>query len=262
VTVEFIPGSQPARRHPTPLVDPVHKIVLFWMHRCGSTTGQLWFFQAAGWKHRMAGKGASQIMPDWLAEHADVYRDLAPYYNDPSYLKIAVIRSPLTRAVSSFSVVTDSISGSQWRALSRSLTSPDPERRLTFLEFLEFLESTELSTANYHWRLQTAQDWYDLKLPGIEFVRMESLQEDLDRMCGLLGRPRIPMKQSSATTKVGEDLSGVDVASLTRAELARVFGRDRRGVIKFPDYSYFLTKDAVARLTRLYARDMTALGYS
>jgi hypothetical protein len=262
VTLELIPGSQPARKNPTPLVDPVHKIILFWMHRCGSTTGQLWFFQAAGWTARMAGKGASQIYPEWMAEHEALYRDLAPYYADPSFLKIAVVRNPLTRAVSSYSVVTDSISGSQWRAVSRSVKEPDPERRMTFVEFLDFLESTDLAAGNYHWRLQTAADWYDQNLPGIEFVRVESLQEDLDRMCKLLGRPRIPMKISSATTKVGEDLSGVDVTQLTRAELGRVFGRDRRGVIRFPDYSYFLTKDVAERLKRLYGRDMEALGYT
>jgi hypothetical protein len=230
--------------------------------RCGSTRGQLWFFQAAGWKDRMAGKGASQIAPLWYAEHTEVYEDLRPYYEDPSFLKIAVVRNPLTRAVSSYSVVTDSISGSQWRAASQSLKEPDPERRLTFVEFIDFLESIDLATGNYHWRLQTAQDWYDMKLPDVQFVRMESLQEDLDRMCKLLGQPRIPMKRSSATTKVPEDLSGVDVASLTRAELGRVFGRDRRGVIQFPDYGYFLTKETSERLKRLYARDMDVLGYS
>lgn len=261
MTLDLIPGKQPARRNPTPLVDPVNKLILFWMHRCGSTTSQLWFFQAAGWADRMAGKGASHLFPEWLEAHADVYRDLAPYYDDPSFLKVAVVRNPLTRAVSAFSVVTDSISGSQWRAVSRSVKEPDPERRMTFLEFVEFLESVDLAAANYHWRLQTAQDWFDRKLP-VEFVRVETLQDDLDRICKLMGRPKIHMKISSATTKVGEDLSGVDVAALHRGELGRIFGRDRRGVIRFPDYSYFLTQDATERLARIYARDAEALGYS
>jgi hypothetical protein len=261
VTVEFIPASQPVRSNPVPLIDPVHKIILFWMHRCGSTTAQLWFFQAAGWKDRMAGKGASQIYPEWMAAHEDVYRDVNPYYSDPSFLKIAVVRNPLVRAVSSYSVVTDSVSGSQWRAVSKSVPAPDAERRLTFHEFIDFLESTDLATGNYHWRMQTATDWHDRGMKDVQFARVETLQADLDRMCGLLGRPRIPMKISSATTKVSEDLSGVDVASLKRDELGRIFGRDRRGVIRFPDYSYFLTKDASDRLSRLYARDAEVLGY-
>jgi hypothetical protein len=262
VTVALIPGAQPVRRNPTPLIDPVNKIILFWMHRCGSTTAQLWFFEAAGWKDRMAGKGASQIFPEWLEAHEDVYRDVTRYYDDPSFLKVAVVRNPLTRAVSSFSVVTDSVSGSQWRALSRSLEEPDPDRRISFLEFIDFLETTDLATGNYHWRLQTAQDWHDRDMKDVRFVRVENFQTDLDAMCKLLERPRIPMKISSATTKVGEDLSGIDVAKLRRDELARVFGRDRRGVIRFPDYSYFLTKDTSERLARAYARDMTVLGYS
>lgn len=210
----------------------------------------------------MAGRGASQIMPEWLAAHEEVYKDLNRYYQDPSFLKIAIVRNPLMRAVSSFSVVTDSISGSQWRAVARSIAEPDPDRRLTFNEFIDFLETEELTTANYHWRLQTAQDWYDRALPGVQLVRVETLQDDLNRMCGLLGQKPIPMKQSSATTKVREDLTGIDVAALTRAEFARLFGRDRRGVIQFPDYSQFLTAETVARLTKLYGRDMTTLGYN
>jgi hypothetical protein len=261
VSVEFIPGRQPPRRNPTPLVDPVRKMILFWMHRCGSTTGQLWFFQAAGWSKRTVGMGASQIFPVWLAEHEEVYADLSRYYNDPSFLKMAVVRNPLTRAVSTFSVVTDSISGSQWRAVSRSVAEPDPERRLTFLEFVDFLEASDLATANYHWRLQTAQDCFDLGLPDIQLVRVESLQQDLDRMCGLMGIPRIQMKISSATTKSGEPFSG-DVTRLTRDELARTFGRDKRGVIRFPDYAHFLTPEALERLSRAYARDIEALGYA
>lgn len=262
MSVAFIEGSQPKRRNPQPLIDPVHKIILFWMHRCGSTTAQLWFFQAAGWKERMIGRGASQIMPEWLAEHEHVYSDLDRYYRDPSFLKIAVVRNPLHRAVSTFSVVTDSLSGSQWRAVSRSIADPDPERRLTFHEFIDFLENDNLATANYHWRLQTAQDWYDLALPGVQLVRVEALQDDLDRMCDLLDQPRIKMKQSSATTKVHDELRDVDVASLTRADFLRMFGRDRRGVIQFPDYSLFLAPQTVDRLSRLYEPDMRAFGYS
>jgi hypothetical protein len=232
------------------------------MHRCGSTTGQLWFFNAAGWKDRMAGKGASQLTPEWMEAHADVYRDLEPYYADPSFLKIAVVRNPLERAVSAFSVITDSISGSQWRAVSRSIAEPDAERRLTFREFLDFLELGDLAASNYHWRLQTAQDWYDRKLSGMQFVRVESLQADLDRMCGLMGQRPITMKISSATTKVGEDVSRTDVTAMNRVELAKAFGRDKRGVIRFPHYSYFLTPEAKERLARLYARDIDVLGYS
>jgi hypothetical protein len=201
MTVEFIADGQPRRRPPEPLVDPVNKIILFWMHRCGSTAGQLWFFQAAGWAERMKGKGASELAPEWRDKHQEVYRDLMPYYRDPSFLKIAVIRNPLSRAVSAFSVVTDTKSGAQWRAVSRSISYPDADTRLTFNEFLDFLEAVDLTAANYHWRMQTASDWFDLDLPDIEFVRLESLQADLNGMCEKLGKPAINMKVSSASRR-------------------------------------------------------------
>jgi hypothetical protein len=258
--IEFIPSAQPKRRAPSPLVSVEKKLILFWMHRCGSTASQLWFFRAALGR-RMKGKGASELAKTWYAEHEELYRDLRAFYADPSFLKIAVIRNPFSRAVSAFSVVTDTISGSQWRAVSRSIRNPDPDRRLTFLEFVEFLEQTDLATANYHWRLQTAQDWYDLGLADIQFVRLESLQADLDRMSGRLGMAAETIRRASATSRVETDLSGIDVKALTRAEMARIFGRDHRGVIRFPDYSHFLDDSVRARLKKLYARDFAVLDY-
>ena len=256
--IEFIPGAQPKRPSPVPLVDVANKTILFWMHRCGSTTAQLWFFEMAGWKSRMAGKGASHLSPLWYEEHAEIYRDLAPYYDDPSVLKIAA----LSRVVSAYSVVTDSRSGAQWRGVARSIRKADSEKRLTFSEFLDFLEQTNICEANYHWRMQTAADWYDLKLPGVSFVKLESMQPDLDRLAARLGKRPISMKRSSATTKIDKDIRNVDVTNLNRLEFERIFGRDRRGVIRFPDYRHFLNAETIARIGKIYARDFEILNYS
>jgi hypothetical protein len=261
MTVEFLPNAQPKRRNPEPLVDPANRMMLFWMHRCGSTTAQLWFFAIAGWKDRMAGKGASHLSPLWYEEHADIYRDLTPYYDDPAYMKIAAVRDPLSRVVSAYSVVTDTISGAQWRAVSRSIKNPDPETRLTFNEFLDFLECNDVYRANYHWRAQTASDWYDEKLAGVQLVKLENLQEGLDRFAVRLGQRPVSMKRSSATTKIERDISKIDVTNLNRKQFAEIFGRDRRGVIQFPDYKHFLNAETKARIAKIYARDFEVLDY-
>jgi hypothetical protein len=259
--MEFLPNTQPKRRPPEPLVDPVNKLMLFWMHRCGSTTGQLWFFETVGWGDRIKGKGASGLTPEWLEQHADVYKDLTPYYNDPSFLKVVVVRNPLSRTVSAFSVVTDTKSGAQWRAVARSLKEPDAENRLTFPEFLDFLESHDLAAANYHWRIQTASHWHELALPNVHVARLESLQADLGRISEMLGKPPIAMKKSSATTKVEADLSKIDVNGLRRPDFDRIFGKDRRGIIQFPDYRHFINASTAARIAKLYAQDFQVLGY-
>jgi hypothetical protein len=261
MTIELIPNAQPKRRGPEPLVDPRNKMMLFWMHRCGSTTAQLWFFEMAGWKDRMAGKGASHLSPLWYGEHADLYRDLAPYYDNPAFLKIATVRDPYSRVVSTYSVVTDSRSGAQWRGVSRSIKNPDAEKRLTFNEFLDFLEQNDVRKANYHWRMQTASDWYEQKLPGVILAKLESLKADLDRLSVRLGRKPISMKRSSATTKTERDTGKLDVTNMNRLELANVFGRDRRGVIQFPDYRHFLNAETKARIAKIYARDFEVLNY-
>lgn len=259
--VRFIPGRQPRRGAPKPLVDPVNKLIVFWMHRCGSTTAQLWFFGVCGWEKRMKGLGASALAPQWYEEHKETYENLAACYRDPSFLKVAVVRDPLARAVSAYSVVTDTKTGSQWRAVARSVEAPDDERRLSFDEFLDFLETEDLAAANYHWRLQTAQDWYDLALPDIEFARVESLQADLDRLCRRMDKKPVTMRMNSAQTKIDDRLGDVEVSALVRSDFARLFGHDRRGVIRFPNFSRFLNARTVARIAKLYARDFQVLGY-
>ncbi len=260
-STQFLFGKQPKRSAPKPLLDPLNKIILFWMHRCGSTTGQLWFFHVAGWEKRMKGKGASQLSPEWYEEHAEAYEHLAEYYRDPAFTKIAVVRNPLERAVSAYTVVTDTKSGSQWRAASRSIAEPSDERRISFNEFLDFLETEDLATANYHWRLQTAQDCFDLNLPDVQLARVESLQADLDRLCRRMGKKPVAMRMNSAQTKVEEAPRDLDVTSLVRSDFLKLFGVDKRGVIRFPHYTRFLDARTIPRLARLYARDFEMLGY-
>lgn len=275
--IRLIPGAQLQYPAPKPLVDPKNKLILFWSHRCGSTSAQRWFFELAGWKHRMPrlaarlffrmtgnpqrarGLGVGELAQLWYAAHDDIYADLNAVYRDPSYLKIAVVRHPLPRAVSAFSTVIGSKSGLQWQAVARSLLAPDNERRVSFREFVDFLEAIDLATANYHWRLQTAQDWP--QVDDVQLVRVEQLKPALDRMCLLLGRKPIRVWNHSAQTKLSMAVSDEQILSYTRADLARVFGFDRRGLIRLPPYASFLTDAVAARLCRVYASDFTRLGY-
>jgi hypothetical protein len=257
--VMLLPNSQPIHRPPRPLVDPDSRLILFWMHRCGSTTAQRWFFEIAGWGDRMRGVGTGELAALWYREHAQAYENLAAHYRDPSFLKVAVVRHPLSRAVSSFTVITDTKSGLQWRAVAASLTAPDDERRLTFLEFLDFLEAIDLATANYHWRLQSAQDWPELS--GTQLVRLESIQSGLNEICRKLGKRSVPLKINSAQTKRATGIARQEIVNFTRADFARAFGHDRRGIVRFPPYTKFLTTETVSRLTNLYERDFAVLKY-
>lgn len=262
MTVVFRADRQLSLPPPRPLVDPQSKLILFWMHRCGSTTGQRWFFEMAGWKDRMSGKGAGELSAMWHAEHPEAYKNLDELYRDPSFIKVAVVRHPLIRAVSAFTVITDTKSGAQWKAVANALETPDPERRLTFLEFLDFLERENLETANYHWRLQTAQDWHELSPHGVHLVQLETIKPGLDNICRLLGKKRVPLRINSAQSTCRTEIPQQDIVNFTRGDFARAFGYDRRGIIRFPEYSKFLTAEATQRLLSLYERDFARLGYA
>ncbi|MFL5236222.1 MAG: sulfotransferase family 2 domain-containing protein [Rhizomicrobium sp.] len=261
MSLAILPDRQPTHPPPRPLVDPKSRLILFWMHRCGSTTGQRWFFEIAGWKDRMAGKGAGELSAMWHAEHPDVYENLHEYYRDPSFIKVAIVRHPLLRAVSSFTVVTDSKSSAQWRAVAKSLPAPDEERRLTFLEFLDFLGSENLATANYHWRLQSAQEWHDIPVADIRLVPLESIQAGLDGICRMLGKQPQPLRINSAQSTRRVNIPPSDIVNFTRRDFARAFGYDKRGVIRFPEYAKFLTPRTIGSLAQLYERDFAELGY-
>ena len=259
-------SAAPVVRHiahppPRPLIDPRNKLILFWMHRCGSTTAQRWFFEIAGWKDRMPGRGAGELSSMWHAEHPEAYENLQEYYRDPLFIKLAVVRHPLVRAVSSFTVVTDTKSGAQWKAVAGSLEAPDHERRLTFLEFLDFLDSENLETANYHWRLQTAQQWHNFSIPDVRLVRLENIRAGLDNVSRMLGKRPLPLRINSAQSTCRTNISQSDIVNFTRKDFARAFGHDNRGIIRFPVYSKFLTPDTIQRLVRLYQRDFALLAY-
>jgi hypothetical protein len=261
MTAAFVGNHQPSHPPPRPLVDPRSRLILFWMHRCGSTTGQRWFFEIAGWTDRMQGRGAGELSSMWIAEHRSVYENLHAYYQDPSFIKVTIVRHPLFRAVSSFTVVTDTKSGAQWRAVAKSLRAPDDERRLTFLEFLDFLESENLATANYHWRLQTAQEWHDIPVPDTHIVRLESIKSGLDSVCRKLGKKPVPLRVNSAQSTCRTRIPQLDIVNFTRQDFAHAFGYDRRGITRFPEYSKFLTSETIQRLVRLYEPDFSRLGY-
>lgn len=262
MTLAFRADRQPSHPPPRPLVDLRNKLILFWMHRCGSTTGQRWFFEIVGWKDRMSGKGAAELSAMWHAEHREAYKNLDELYRDPSFVKMAVVRHPLIRAVSAFTVITDTKSGAQWRAVANTLEAADPKRRLTFLEFLDFLERQNLETANYHWRLQTAQDWHERSLPDVRVAPLETIKTSLDNICRLLGKEPVPVRINSAQSTCRTDISSSEIVNFTRNDFARAFGYDKRGVIRFPEYSKFLTTETTQRLIRLYERDFASLGYN
>jgi hypothetical protein len=261
MTAAMLPERHLVYPPPRPLVDPQSKLILFWMHRCGSTTAQRWFFEIAGWNDRMSGRGAGELSSMWHAEHPEVYENLQEYYRDPSFIKLAIVRHPLVRAVSSFTVVTDTKSGAQWKVVARSLEAPDHERRLTFLEFLDFLELENLETANYHWRLQSAQEWHDLRLPDVRLVRLENIQAGLDEVSRMVGKKPLTLRINSAQSICRTNLSQSDIINFTRKDFARAFGYDKRGIIRFPAHSKFLTSDTIQRLIGLYQRDFARLAY-
>jgi hypothetical protein len=261
MTVAFRTDRQPPLPPPRPLVDTHNKLILFWMHRCGSTTAQRWFFEIAGWKERMSGRGAGELSAMWHAEHAEAYENLQQLYRDRSFLKVAVVRHPLIRAVSAFTVVTDTKSGAQWKAVTSSLETPDPERRLSFLEFLDFLERENLEAANYHWRLQTAQDWQELPPADVQMVRLEAIQAGLDNVCRLLGKKHVPLRINSAQSTCRTEIPSAEIVNFTRKDFAGAFGFDKRGIVRFPEYSKFLSPETIQRLATLYDRDFAQLGY-
>lgn len=250
----------PLERTPThmPLVDPHHRFIIFWTPRCGSTTLLAWFFEAIGLASELRTQSAHALRSKWQAENPISSGDLQRMCLDPSVLKFVVCRNPFDRIVSSYYLVL-SHGSAQWNGILRKRPGLDPERRFSFRGFIDFLGSEDLDSCDLHWRRQSSQVWHRLAVPVTKFVRVESLEGDLEYMGQLCG-VRATVRRTSVTprTEIAAP-KGIDCMDLH--ELSSTLPRDDRGRICFPESSTFLSAFAVERIKTLYEADFASLGY-
>lgn len=124
------------------------------------------------------------------------------------YKKITFVRNPYSRVLSCYlhRILSDKKSASN-RVISRYTKGRDPFS-IDFSEFVSIICNQTSKEQESHWRVQSDDVFFD-KL-NFDFVgKVESLDEDLKKMCGLLncdflqGKDKSP-KKTSAKEKIRE----------------------------------------------------------
>ncbi len=279
--------------NPMPLVDPVHRFVLFTNAKCGGTTLKAWFFENLGFAtlHRRPATLVSAFGPAyaaahlrrgwWLARHAaragrrspgspehkERLRRFIGFYRGAycgpamadgraaGYRRICVTRHPGRRLVSAYldKFCTGAPRPAFVEDVLRAIGRDDP----SFRDLLGYLETVEEHACNPHWRRQT----YVLDGQRVEdFVRLEDMRAEMTRLADIVGGGHLPLLEGRLqATRGGESeaADGEDASALPSAEIAA----RRRAGGRFPPAASFLTPETSERIRRIYAADFARLGY-
>lgn len=274
---------------PVPMIDPVHRFVLFTNGKCGGTTLKTWFFAnldlaalerrpaaflaAFGpgyvWRHLRAGRkllprGARLRELDAVRRFTNFYRKAycAPRLaadGARGFYNFAVVRHPDDRAVSGF---VDKICGEDrdepWAR--EVVERAGKDGALSFNGFLDYLEFVDEGACDPHWRRQS-YIFGDRRMDA--FVRLEHLEEDFrkiarrvgDAHLGVFGDKRQVNRYDPALQAAAMAANAPDMPSTELIAWAAEHGA-------FPPKEAFLTPAVRARIRRIYARDFDVLPYA
>ena len=280
------------RLNPMPLVDPVHRFVLFTNAKCGGTTLKAWFFEnldfatlhwrpatlvgafgpayaaahlRRGW--RLA-RRAARAAPG-SSDHKEGLRVFVTFYRraycsaamaanpGADYRRICVTRHPARRLVSAYldKFCSDEARLPFMQDVLRAVGRDAP----SFRDFLGYLETVDERACNPHWRRQT----YVLDGQHIDdFVRIEALHAEMTRLADVVGARRLPLLQGRLqATRGAEGARASDVAEDASGLSSSEIAAHRRATGRFPPMASFLTPETSERIRRIYAADFDQLGY-
>lgn len=282
--------------NPMPLVDPVHRFVLFTNAKCGGTTLKAWFFENSdlatlhrrpatllrtyrpayaaahlrrGWRLAARTAEAGRRAPG-SSDYKDRLRSFVNFYRaaycaraladdrTTSYRRICVVRHPAERLVSAY---LDKFcrDADDREPFVREVIRTIGRDDPSFRDLLGYLETVDERACNPHWRRQTyILDGQDID----DFVRLEAMHAGMTRLADVVGARSLAMLQgrlqATRTPEVGQAAdAGEDASGLSTAEIAA----RRRAGGRFPPAASFLTPEASERIRRIYAADFARLPY-
>lgn len=286
----------PERLDPMPLVDPVHRFILFTNPKCGGTTLKAWFFYNLGladvhnrpahllWaygprffiRHLRHGRSLAHEVPRALGsstsseEYKAALRKFTHFYRSTfcsralrsrrstDYFRICVVRNPYDRIVSAYldKLCSEGRFGREAPYVQRMLGELG-RSELTFRQFLAYLRLVREEDCATHWRRQT----YLLEGQRIDaFVKLEALQDEMARHAVIVGSKHLPiLEKKLQTTCVRED-DGRPVQDMTDVPNLQI-AAERQASGYFPPRAGFLTPETRKQIQDIYALDFERLPY-
>ncbi len=281
-----------------PLVDPVHRFVLFTNAKAGGTTLKAWFFDNLDFPtlHRRPATLLSAYGPRYAAAHlrrgfpmaravarsrreapgSEEYkrrvRGFIDFYRSAycrsamqgagpagDYRRICVVRHPEQRVVSGYLDKFCTPRADGDLPLVKDVLRAMGRDDLSFWQFLDYLEAVDEDACNPHWRQQS----YILDGQRVDrFVRLEALHEEMSEVCDIVGAGHLPaLQRRLKATREGEGEARAEFsADLAHLPSAAIAAlRESEG--RFPPAASFLTPEACERIRKIYAADFSRLPY-
>ena len=284
------------RLNPMPMVDPVHRFILFTNPKCGGTTLKAWFFDNLGlgslhrrpahllWvygprffvRYWQYGRPLAVKVPcsSGTSEYTDDYkaalRNFIKFYRrafcarvmrssgSADYFRICVVRNPYDRVVSGYldKFCSEGRYGREAPYVQRMLCELG-RSQLTFRQFLAYLRSVDEDVCASHWRRQT----YILEGQRVDaFVRLEALHDEMARHAQVVGTKHLPLLHMKLqATRIGTD-HGTSVLDMTDVPSLQIAAQ-RRSSGSFPPRASFLTPEMREQIREIYALDFKRLPY-
>lgn len=279
-----------------PLVDPVHRFILFTNPKCGGTTLKAWFFYNLDlgnlhrrparllWaygprffsRHLRGGRPLASKVPGSLGtlgnseDYKAALRDFINFYrrsfcarvmrsdSAADYFRICVTRNPYDRIVSAYldKFCSEGRYGREAPYVQRMLGELG-RSDLTFRQLLAYMRSVDEKDCATHWRRQT----YVIEGQRVDaFVRLEALHDEMARHAEIVGAEHLPiLQQKLQPTRIGRDdeRSVQDMTDVPNLQIAA----QRRASGSFPPRASFLTPETREQIRDIYALDFARLPY-
>jgi hypothetical protein len=168
--------------HSFPLIYPEKKLCLFFSAKSGCTFATKWFFYQQGLLDQAL--AYNKFVHEYrrhIYVKSEIYKNELKHVLSDDYIRIKLVRSPYTRAVSSYihAIKSNHVDTEISTFLNRPLTE---KCRFSFEEFISFLEKTGVIFCNPHNRIQALPEELQNKLSFSYIIKLENAMHEFKKL--------------------------------------------------------------------------------
>jgi hypothetical protein len=243
-------------RIPRPLIDPRNRLLLIFSPKSACSNVVVWFFHHLG--HAQAARDYHPFPHRYRLEvyySSELYRT-ACKADFSGYQVVRVVRDPLQRAVSAYRHLLSRPNGRLARAAGMTHIA---RKGLSFSDYIKFLEGLDLNNCDSHFAVQRHPIEDLVQVTDLINVSREDLYARLAAIEDRVGLQRTDLQSSDWVGRLNQ--RNRPQGQLHRSDInTTAFFPAQAKTGPWPQYEDFLTTDARAKLTALYAVDVQSYG--
>jgi hypothetical protein len=237
---------------PRPLIDPSRGLALLWSAKAGCTFATKWFFaqlnilDAALFYHPWVHKYREDVF-----YKSKTYQDALPNLLKENYVFIKFVRSPFSRAVSSYLHALRCPDGKELleRFFGWEITD---DKGFSFEEFVNYLMSLDILHCNPHHMLQVHPIEHAGWITPDHIVKMEDSLNTIRTLERQYNLKETPLEELMRSDHNIQHISGADFCGKIRHSKRKQ---------KFYNYKNFYNADLIEKVVSIYEEDFEVYDY-